>query len=167
MSTTAFPGQRQVLQNILDAAAALPITLTVTTGPAVDPAELSAPPNATVHRYVDHLQLMPRCSAVIGHGGHATTMRALAHGLPLMILPMHPLMDQPMIGKAVRDAGAGVLLRRTSPPEQIAAALAALLGSERHRQAAELLGARLRGADGARTGARMLAELAGPRSPAQ
>ena len=160
LSTTAFPGQQEVLQKILDAASGLPVELVVTTG-AVDPASLSAPANASVHRYVDHNQIMPGCSAVICHGGHSTSMRALAHGLPVMVLPMHPMMDQHMVGKAISNAGAGVLLNRKSSPDQIGAALTALLESESQRKAAAFIGARLRKADGARAGAQVLADLAG------
>jgi UDP:flavonoid glycosyltransferase YjiC (YdhE family) len=160
LSTTAFPGQQKVLQRILDAAAGLPVELVMTTGPAVDPAQLWAPANATLHRFVDHNRIMPGCSAVIGHGGHATTMRALAHGLPVMVLPMHPMLDQRMVGKAISDAGAGVLLSRTSSPDRIGAALTALLESESHRDAAALVGARLRQAAGAKAGAQVLTDLA-------
>ncbi|SDP57719.1 UDP:flavonoid glycosyltransferase YjiC, YdhE family [Arthrobacter sp. ok909] len=161
LSSTAFPGQQEVLQKILDAASGLPVELIVTTGPAVDPASLSVPGNASVHRYVDHNRIMPDCRAVICHGGHATSMRALAHGLPVMVLPMHPLMDQHMVGKAISNAGAGVLLKRTSSPDQIGAALAALLASESHLKAAVYIGNRLRRGAGARAGARILADLAG------
>lgn len=165
LSTTAFPGQRQVLQKILDAAAGLPVELIVTTGPAVDPAGLSAPPNAIVHRYVDHALIMPACRAVIGHGGHATAMRALAHGLPILILPMHPLLDQPMVGKAISDAGAGVVLGRKSSPEKIGAALSELLQSDSYGRAASTVGARLRAAAGAQAGAEALLALAGQGTP--
>ena len=150
-----------MLQKILDAAAGLPVELIVTTGPAVDPASLSVPDNASVHSYVDHNEIMPDCSAVICHGGHSTSMRALAHGLPVLVLPMHPLMDQHMVGKAISNAGAGVVLNRKSSPDQIGAALTALLASESQRKAAAYVGARLRRAGGARAGAQVLADLAG------
>jgi len=161
LSTTAFPGQQEVLQKILDAASRLPVELIVTTGPAVDPASLSVPKNATVHRFVNHNEVMPGCSAVICHGGHSTSMRTLAHGLPVMVLPMNPMMDQHMVGKAISNAGAGVVLNRKSSPEQIGAALTALLASESQRKAAAYVGTRLRRAGGARAGAQVLADLAG------
>jgi UDP:flavonoid glycosyltransferase YjiC (YdhE family) len=62
-----------------------------------------------VHHYLPHEEIMPKASLVIGHGGHSTTMRALAHDLPLLILPVHPMLDQPMIGKAVADVRAGLV----------------------------------------------------------
>jgi UDP:flavonoid glycosyltransferase YjiC (YdhE family) len=104
--------------------------------------------------------VMPECSAVIGHGGHATTMLALAHGLPLVIAPMHPLLDQRMVGKAVQDAGAGLLIKASSSPEEIARAVKTVVDSAMFRTAASGIGRRILKADGARTGARVLAEMA-------
>ena len=152
LSTLAFPGQPEAVQNILDGLAGAPIDLVLTTGPAVDPAGLVVPANASVHAFLPHREVMPDCSAVIGHGGHATTMLALAHGLPLVILPMHPMLDQAMVGKVVEAAGAGVSIKRTSSPEEIRSALESVM-DEPHRQAAATIGARWRGSDGAATAA--------------
>jgi UDP:flavonoid glycosyltransferase YjiC (YdhE family) len=144
LSTISFPGQRQVLQHILTAIDGLPLDLVLTTGPAVDPASLDAPSNAVVHQYVPHTDLMPTCSAVIGHGGHATMARALGYGLPMLILPMHSLLDQPLVGKAVEKAGAGITLRKTAKPGQIRTALQRLLCEDRYHTKAAEIGERLR-----------------------
>ncbi|MFF0815956.1 glycosyltransferase [Rhodococcus sp. NPDC003318] len=149
LSTGGFPGQRRVLQNVLDAAEGMDVEFVVTTGPAVDPVGLRAPANTTVHQYIPHNDVMPTCSAVIGHGGHGTTFRALAHGLPMLILPMSALTDQPMIGRTVAAAGAGKVLRKTAHPSRIRAALDELLAAESYRTAAAALGDRLRATDGA------------------
>ncbi|MHA7238464.1 glycosyltransferase [Arthrobacter sp. TMS1-12-1] len=159
LSTTAFPGQPVVLQKIIDAVAEMPVDVTVTTGPAIDPDRLFAPPNIAVHRYVPHNEVMPGCSMVVGHGGHATTMRSLAHGLPLLILPMHPMLDQPMIGKVVQEAGAGLTLSRKSSSEQIADALTTILTADTYAAAAGAIGDRLRAAEGARRGAELLEDV--------
>jgi UDP:flavonoid glycosyltransferase YjiC (YdhE family) len=148
LSTIAFPGQQETLQNILDGLAGEPIETVVTTGPAVDPTTLTVPANAEVHAFLPHEDVLPACSAVIGHGGHATTVRALAHGLPLVIMPMHPMLDQAMVGKAVEKAGAGVSIKRTASPEEIRAALETVLNGQ-HRAAAEALAARWRDVNGA------------------
>jgi UDP:flavonoid glycosyltransferase YjiC (YdhE family) len=159
LSTGGLPGQRRVLQNILAAAEGMDVELVVTTGPAVDPAGFRVPANATVHRYIPHNEVMPTCSAVVGHGGHGTTFRALAHGLPMLILPISPLTDQPTIGKTVAEAGAGKVLRKTAHPRQIRGALDELLRSESYRTAAATLGARIRATDGASAAADQLLTL--------
>jgi UDP:flavonoid glycosyltransferase YjiC (YdhE family) len=148
LSTIAFPGQHEVLQNILDGLADAPVELVMTTGPAVDPSELTTPPNAQVRTFLPHEEVMESCSAVIGHGGHSTTMRALAHGLPLVVVPIHPMLDQPMVGKVIEEVGAGVSIKSSSSPAEIRAALDTVLSGPHHAAAAEI-GARWRGSDGA------------------
>jgi UDP:flavonoid glycosyltransferase YjiC (YdhE family) len=159
LSTINFPGQQQVLQHILTAVDGMPLDLVLTTGPAADPASLEAPSNAVVHQYLPHNELMPTCSAVIGHGGHATMARALGYGLPMLILPMHPLLDQPLVGKAIERAGAGITLRKTAKPEQIRTALERLLREESYHTKAAEFGERLRQNNAATRAADRLLEL--------
>ena len=90
---------------------------------------------------------MPSASLVIGHGGHSTTMRALAHGIPLLILPMHRLIDQQLIGEAV--AGAGRVLPKTASADEIRSAMRSLLQDPSFRHAAAAVSARLRWRNGA------------------
>lgn len=147
-STTHFPGQDRTLQRVLDGLDGLPVETVATTG-AVDPAVLRSPAGARVVRHADHGMLLPSAALVIGHGGHATTARALAHGIPLLVLPMHPLMDQAAIGRAVERHGAGRLLRKQARPAAIRAAALAMLADGPHRAAARALGDEIRAADGA------------------
>jgi UDP:flavonoid glycosyltransferase YjiC (YdhE family) len=149
LSTTRFPDQDKVLQRILDGIDGLDIEAIVTTGPAVDPAHLRAPANTTIHRYLDHSEILPGASLVIGHGGHGTTARALSYGLPLLVIPMHPLMDQPAIGRVVVHLGAGRMLPRSAPPRTIRTTVLELLADGPHRTAATRLGESIREQDGA------------------
>jgi UDP:flavonoid glycosyltransferase YjiC (YdhE family) len=151
LSTTRFPGQDRTLQNILDAVGALDVEAIVTTGPTIDPADLRTPGNATVHRYLDHGDILPTTSLVIGHGGHSTAARALAYGIPMLVLPMHPLMDQAAIGRAIERHGAGRVLPRSARPDTIRAAVRDLLADGPHREAAAKLGVDIRQQDGAAT----------------
>lgn len=161
LSTTRFPGQEKALQSILDGLDGLDIEAIVTTGPAVDPAVLRSPANTTVHRYVDHGEIMPEASLVIGHGGHSTTARALSHGLPMIVMPMHPLMDQPAIGRAVARSGAGLMLPKSAKPAAIRAAVVQLLADGPHRAAAADLGDSIREQDGAVLAVDLLANMRG------
>jgi hypothetical protein len=85
--------QEGLLQRAADALGQLPVRGLVTTGPAVDPAVISAPDNVTVTRWVRHADVLPHCSAVITHGGHGTVMKALIAGVPLIVVPLGR--DQP------------------------------------------------------------------------
>lgn len=153
LSTIDYPGQTATLQAIVEALATLPVRVVATVGGAVDPAALDVPATVELHRHVPHDDVMPAMSLVVGHGGHATTMRALAHGLPLVMLPLFGKGDQPMVSAAVVAAGAGIDLPRTASPERIRDAVRTLLADGPHRAAAGAIGARLRAQDGARTAA--------------
>lgn len=159
LSTVSFPGMAKVMQNVLDALEALDVRGIVTTGPSLDAAALRCPRNAELHQFVPHREVLPRVSLVVGHGGHATTMAALAHHVPLIVLPLHPMLDQAMVGRAVEAAGAGRLLAKKSKPAQIAEAMTDLLADGPHRSSAADLGSAIRDAKGAETAADVIESL--------
>lgn len=158
-STTSFPGQDRALQNVLDALDGLPVEIVATTGP-VDPASLRAPAGARVERRIDHAELLTATRLVIGHGGHATTSRALAHGIPLLVMPMHPLIDQPAIGRAVERLGVGRVLPKSAPASRIRAAVENLLNDQETLRRARELGNEIRERDGAVVAADLLEHVA-------
>ncbi len=149
LSTTRFPGQDKALQRILDALDGLDVEAIVTTGPTIDPTALRAAANTTIHRHRDHGEIMPGTSLVIGHGGHSTAARALSYGIPLLVLPMHPLMDQSAIGRALVRHGAGRVLPKSASAGTIRAAVTELLTDGAYRAAAVRLGTDIRARDGA------------------
>ncbi|WP_285648255.1 nucleotide disphospho-sugar-binding domain-containing protein [Actinomycetospora sp. NBRC 106375] len=149
LSTIFYPGQEDLLARLLEALAPLPLRVVVTTGPAVDPDALDAPSNAEIVRYRPHGELMPQASLVVSHGGHSTAMLALAHDLPVLVLPLHPQLDHPLVGAAIADAGAGRVLPAASDPPAIRDAVRELVADGPHRGAAAAIGARLRARDGA------------------
>jgi UDP:flavonoid glycosyltransferase YjiC (YdhE family) len=159
LSTFRFKGLVGTWQRVLDAVDGLPVHVVATTGPAVDPSELRVPANVEVHRWLPHADVMPRVSMVVGHGGHATTMAALAHDLPLLVLPVDSKTDQPYIGRAIERTGAGRTLKRTAPAERIRAAIEELLGDGPHRAVAARLGEQVRTDHGRTRGADLLESL--------
>ena len=40
-----------------------------------------------VERYVPQADVLPLCDVAVGHGGSGSTLGALAHGLPMLLLP--------------------------------------------------------------------------------
>lgn len=144
LSSVNLPGQRRVLQRAIDAVAELGLPLIVTTGPAIDAAGLRLPAGAEVHRYLPHPEAMRRARLVIGHGGHGTTMTAIAHDLPLVMIPLHPMIDQPMVAAAVERAGAGIALRKSASSATIAAAVRRVIDEPGYGAAAARLGADIR-----------------------
>ncbi|WP_081287953.1 glycosyltransferase [Mycobacterium asiaticum] len=159
LSTCAYAGQRRMLQHILDAVEGLPIRAAVTVGPAIDGSGLRVPANATIHRWLDHDEVLATASLVIGHGGHSTAMRALSFGVPLVIMPANGLIDQKRVGAAIQRAGAGMLLPKSAGAQRIRAAVTAVLGDQRYREAAGLLGEQIRRRDGAEAAADAICRL--------
>jgi UDP:flavonoid glycosyltransferase YjiC (YdhE family) len=159
LSTFAFRDLESTWQRLLDAVAPLPIRVLATTGPAVDVTRLRVPTNVELHAWLPHTRVMPEVSLVVGHGGHATTMTALAHDLPLLVIPLDTKTDQPFIGRTIERAGAGRTMGRRSSPRKLRAAVEELLADGPHRTAAARLGAMVRELPGATTGADLIEDV--------
>jgi UDP:flavonoid glycosyltransferase YjiC (YdhE family) len=159
LSTCAFAGQRRMLQNILDAIAPLPVEATVTVGPAIDASGLRVPPNASMHAWLDHDEVLATASLVVGHGGHSTAMRALSFGVPQVIMPANPMIDQKGVGAALERIGAGILLPKHAAAKRIRATIQTVLGDAAYRGAASRLGDQIRQRDGAEVAADAIEEF--------
>jgi UDP:flavonoid glycosyltransferase YjiC (YdhE family) len=100
----------------IEALAPLPARFLLTVGEDRDFAQLGPlPPNVEVQRWVPQDDVLQRAAAVVTHGGHGSTLGALAHGVPVVVLPLFSL-DQWLNAEAVARTGAGVALdgeRRT------------------------------------------------------
>ena len=133
--------QEALLQRAADALGQAQVRGLVTTGPAVDPAVISAPDNVTVTRWVRHADVLPHCSAVITHGGHGTVMKALIAGVPLVLVPLGR--DQPDNAARVVYAGAGIRLRKNTTVSALRTAISRVIDDPRYRAAARTMAARL------------------------
>ncbi len=81
----------------------------VATTAAVDPASFDVPHNARVEHFVPHEHLVPRADVVICHGGMGITQRALASGVPVVVVPFGR--DQNETARRVLVAGCGDSLK--------------------------------------------------------
>jgi UDP:flavonoid glycosyltransferase YjiC (YdhE family) len=94
----------------IDALAPLPARILVTTGDGGDRAQLGAlPDNVRVERWVAQDAVAPHAAAIVCHGGYGSTLGALRHGVPLVVLPLFST-DQWANAAAVARAGAGLAL---------------------------------------------------------
>lgn len=160
LSTNRFRGMRSTLQRIIDALGKLPVRATVTTGGVYSADEFAAPEDIRIVPYVDHAEIMGSSSLVIGHGGYSTTVRALAHGLPLLLLPVNPISDQPLVARAVTRLGAGRHLSRHASARKIAREAHALITNPGYRLSAGRIGAEIRATDGAVVATKVITDLA-------
>jgi UDP:flavonoid glycosyltransferase YjiC (YdhE family) len=121
----------------------LPVEVIATVGPQQDPAELGPQPgNVRVERFIDQWSVLPRCSLVVSHAGSGTVYGALAHGLPMLLLPMGA--DQPLNAQRCKELGAAVVLDPLDATAMTIREAAALLLSEnRYRNAARKIAAEI------------------------
>lgn len=98
-----------LLQRLLDAAASGAPGVVMTTGP--HPPDVVTAPHEGVHvvQYLPQSLVLPAVDAVVAHGGAGTTVGALLHGRPQLVVPGPAPSQQ---SGAARVAAAGVGLRR-------------------------------------------------------
>jgi UDP:flavonoid glycosyltransferase YjiC (YdhE family) len=132
--STTLQGQTEALPAMLTAAAGLPVRVLLTLGGVVPVDAVAAPPNVTVRDYLPHDLVLPYMQAVITHGGLSTITAALAAGVPLVCIPQGR--EQPINAARVAAGGAGLSIAPDATPQEIAAAVDAVLRDESARTAA-------------------------------
>ena len=91
-------------------------------------------------------------------------MAALAHDVPVIVMPMFKFMDQKKIGQAVQEAGAGRLLPKRSSPTHIRQTIQQVLSDDTFRLNAARLGTEIRQQDGAMVAADAIAQTLAQRA---
>ena len=121
-----------------------PFRVVVTVGRSIDLTVLGVQPaNVRVERFVPLAALLPQCDAVVCHGGSGTVVGALAHGRPLVLLPMGA--DQPHNARRCEALGVGIALdAATAGSSAIAAAVSRVVEGPSYRGQAERLGVEAR-----------------------
>ncbi len=133
--SSVFQDQTKLLRRIAQGLGTLPISVVITTGTAVEPDDIPAPPNVHVLRSAPHRQVLAEAAAVVTHAGHGTVMKALAAGVPLVCIPMGR--DQKDNTTRVLRLHAGVKLGVRSSADRIAGAVSEVLDDPKYRAAAE------------------------------
>ena len=143
----------------------LPVNVIATVGRQIDPEELGPlPENIRVERYIPHSVVLPRCAAVVSHGGSGTVIGALAHGLPMVVIPMGA--DQPHNAARCEAIGvARVLDAVTARPETVREAVSAVLSGATYRSAAERMRDEIAALPGPEHALLLLEHLAAERRP--
>jgi UDP:flavonoid glycosyltransferase YjiC (YdhE family) len=119
----------ELYRSAIDSLAALDAGVLVTVGPGADPAALGAlPPNVHVERWMPQEEVAARADAIVCHGGYGSMLGALAHGIPLVAVPLFGG-DQWRNAHRLAELGAGIALGDDSrlmfepPPAAVLAAL--------------------------------------------
>lgn len=86
---TVFNRRPSLFRTILSALGSLPVNVLCTVGPDQDSDGLGqVPANSRIESFIPQSQLLPYCDLVVSHGGFSTVMGSLAHGLPMLIIPL-------------------------------------------------------------------------------
>jgi UDP:flavonoid glycosyltransferase YjiC (YdhE family) len=174
---TVFNQVHQVFDAVIAGLRDEPVNLVITTGRAEHPlARRALPPHVVVEPYIPLSLLLERCDAVISHAGFGTTMAALRHGLPLLLIPISA--HQPFNAMRCAALGVGQVMRcrgqfsqylgRQTPevtPAAVRAAVRSLLGEPGYRGAARQLQAQIASMPDTVRAAELLERLAQTRRP--
>jgi UDP:flavonoid glycosyltransferase YjiC (YdhE family) len=136
-------GSTAVFRLLLSALADVDADVLLTTGRNNDPSELApVPANATVEQYVPQSEVLTAASVVVTHGGSGSMLGALAHGLPMLVVPQGA--DQFENGAAAAGIGAARVLMPDAVDEQsVRSAVVELLTDVSFRAAAESVAAEI------------------------
>jgi MGT family glycosyltransferase len=119
----------------------LDVDVLVTVGPHLSPTEFGPQPsNVHIEQWVSQSLVLPHCAAVVSHAGSGSTIGALAHGLPLVLLPLGA--DQPHNADRCTALGVGTTLDpSTATPSDITSAVHDVLTRPSYRECAQSLAA--------------------------
>lgn len=137
LGTAYGSGLRGVFAQVIAGLRGLPINLIVTVGRKLDPADFGEQPaNVHIERYIPQSLILPLCDLVVSHGGSGSVMGALAHGLPLALIPLNA--DQPLNGERCAALGVGRVIGSDEITAETAReAVAAMLADPSYRREAE------------------------------
>jgi UDP:flavonoid glycosyltransferase YjiC (YdhE family) len=139
---TIFPAESgDLFPRLLTAIGGLEVNAVVTVGRELDPARFGPQPDRiVVERFVPQDLILPRCDLVVNHAGSGSILGAIAHGLPIVALPLGA--DQPWNADRIEALRLGVVLDAiTATPDDLAAAIGAALSDAAMRdQAAAMRG---------------------------
>jgi MGT family glycosyltransferase len=112
--STERQGDERLLRTALEALPSAGMAV-IGTSAAHDPARFDVPAGSRVERFVPHQHILRRVACVICHGGMGITQKALAAGVPVVVVPFGR--DQLETARRVEHANAGVRLapRRLTP----------------------------------------------------
>ncbi|GIW25413.1 glycosyltransferase [Meiothermus sp.] len=105
--STEYQNDGKIIETALQGLANEEVFVVATTA-SIDPTSFKAPLNARIERFLPHGLLLERAACVVCHGGMGITQKALAAGVPLVIVPFGR--DQIEVARHLQVAGAGVSL---------------------------------------------------------
>jgi len=141
------------------------LVVATTGGRPVSSVELDPlPANVRLESFIPHSHLLEHVDVMVTNAGYGGVQIALAHGVPLVAAGASE--DKPEVANRVAWSGAGINLRTGTPkPEQVRAAVRALLDDASYRERARRLRAEIVTYDASRQAVLLLERLAETKQP--
>jgi MGT family glycosyltransferase len=113
-ASTVYQRDDKLITTALKALAGENVAVVATTG-ALDPVAFNAPANAHVEAFVPHAPILKRAACVVSHGGMGITLKAIAAGVPVCVVPF--CRDQFEVARRVEVSGVGTRIhhKRLTP----------------------------------------------------
>ncbi|WP_249978546.1 macrolide family glycosyltransferase [Vreelandella olivaria] len=162
---TLHRGGEDFFRSCIEAFAALPANVLLAVGRAMGPADFeSAPSNIVVRAVVPQLAVLRQAAVFVTHGGMNSVMEGLHFGVPMVVIPQQ--VEQFLIGQAVADRGAGLVLRhhlsgRKIATKELRTVVKTLLDDSSYTASARTLAATLSEGGGAMEAADQIERLLG------
>jgi zeaxanthin glucosyltransferase len=132
-------GIKEIYRVIAETCAEFPVQTVISLGGGLPPENLGElPGDPIVVRYAPQLELLSRAALTIFHGGLNTALESLAHGVPMIAIPV--AFDQPGVGARLSWTGTGKAIPVHKLNScRLRAAIADVLGTARYRAQAKLM----------------------------
>jgi UDP:flavonoid glycosyltransferase YjiC (YdhE family) len=151
---------------VLEGLAELDANVIATVGRDLDPDDFGRhPDNVRIERFISQALILPRCSAMLAHGGYGSLMGALRHGVPVVSIPLAAA-DNARHAAKLEKLGAGIAIHEDSrSPRAIGDAMTRVLMNSAYRDAAARLAASIALLPPTSHGATLIKRLAEQRQP--
>ena len=136
----------------------LPVRVLLTIGEHLEQDLEPVPSNAYLERYAPHGPVLQRSVLMISHAGHGSVMRALWHGVPMLLIPWGR--DQAGVAVRAEQLGVAVVVQRQQlTTENVAASARRVLGNSSMADRARAVSQRLRAYDPVATACALVASV--------
>ncbi|WP_433280203.1 macrolide family glycosyltransferase [Pseudonocardia xinjiangensis] len=153
---TAFNERKEFFQACLEAFAHSDRPVLVNHGRRLGAADFpDVPDNVVLASHVPQLRVLEHAAAFVTHGGMGSTMEAIFHGVPMVVVPQ--MVEQEATADRVAELGLGVQLDPAdATPGALAKAVDTVVSDPAYRAACARMGALARAAGGAPAAADVL-----------
>lgn len=162
---TAFNKVPHLFRAVADGLRDEDVDVLITLGDGVDPASTGiTAPNVRLAGYIPQDPVLRRTDVLVQHAGYLTTVGALRHGVPMVVIPV--AVDQPYHAHRLAAAGVAEYLPEADvTPELIRSTVRTVLHDDLYRRNAQRLRRELLAMPDVTHGVALLAELARTREP--